>query len=225
MDWTGRQELRNLPRVVIIVHPPSTDKIFMSETQETANFSDNVANAHGPNWLQWIGHLAGKPAVGLELGVWKGQFSEWLLDNILTAPTSVLWCVDTFEGSDEHRLAGIDCSALEREARQRLERFGRKAQVFRSRSDHALSGFLKDDEFDFIYVDAAHDSMNVLRDAVLAFDLLKVGGVMVFDDYEWTSMEQEIDRPKLAIDSFIQCYARRIEILGVGWQVAVRKVV
>lgn len=195
-----------------------------SPTTDAANFSDNVANAHGPNWLEWVGHLKDKPAVGLELGVWKGQFSEWLLENILTDPRSVLWCVDTFEGSDEHKLAGIDCTKLERETRERLERFGGKAKIFRSHSDRALRGFLREDKFDFVYVDAAHDSMNVLRDAVLAFDLIKDGGVLVFDDYEWTSMEQEVDRPKLAIDSFVQCYARRIEVLSVGWQVCVKKI-
>lgn len=216
MGWQRRRELLNLQN---LMNEPTP-----APANDAGNFSDVVGNAHGPNWLEWVGHLKRKPATGLELGTWKAQFAEWLLDNILADPGSQLWCVDTFEGSEEHALAGLDCSGLERDARARLERFGSKAQIFRSRSDNALRGFLRDDRFDFIYVDAAHDAMNVLRDGVLAFDLLKVGGVMVFDDYEWTSMEQEVDRPKMAIDAFLACYARRLEVIGVGWQVAVRKV-
>ena len=192
-----------------------------------ANFSSEVGKAHGPNWLNWLGHLKGKPNVsGLELGTWKGESAEWQLENIFTHETSRYYCVDTFQGSDEHQLAGIDCSGLEQEARARLDRFENRAVICKGYSvswlkifNDARSGAV----YDFIYVDAAHDAMNVLRDAVFAFEILRVGGVMIFDDYEWTAMHDEVDRPKMAIDSFLNCYARRIEVIGMGWQVAILK--
>jgi len=37
--------------------------------------------------------------------------------------------------------------------------------------------------FDFIYIDGDHSSSQVLTDAVLAFRLLRTGGIMAFDDY------------------------------------------
>lgn len=196
-------------------------------TDNAGDFSANgtAGAAHGPNWLQWLADLVGKPDVrGLELGTWRAEFGEWLLDNVLQGDGTRLIMVDTFEGSEEHKLAGLDCSLNLRQARERVERFGNKAIVLQSTTDKALRGVLREDHFDFIYVDAAHDAMNVLRDAVLAFDLLKPGGVMVFDDYLWTSMEQEIDRPRMAVDAFLSCYARRVEVIGVGWQVAVKKI-
>ncbi len=187
-----------------------------------AQFSSEFAKAHGPNWSEWLGHLKGKPGVaGLELGTWLGESAEWALDNIFTGPMASYTGVDTFEGSEEHRLAGIDCAGNEAAARARLARFGDRARVIRSRSD----GFLKSEfsGFDFVYVDAAHDAMNVLRDAVMAFDLLPPGGVMIFDDYEWRVMRDPVDRPQMAVDSFLACYARRTEVIGMGWQVALRK--
>ena len=48
--------------------------------------------------------------------------------------------------------------------------------------------------FDLIYIDGSHTAADVLTDAVLAFQLLRVGGVMIFDDYLW-SME-----PALSVD-------------------------
>lgn len=185
---------------------------------------------HGANWSNWLGHLKGKPAVGLELGSFRGASAEWALENIFTHPDSTYTCVDTFEGSDEHKVNGIDCSDNEKLTTERLKKFGERAWIFKQYSDRFLRhAFAPDDaesdirHFDFVYVDAAHDSMNVLRDAVLAFDLIKDGGIMIFDDYNWKAMPREIDRPKMGVDAFVSCYADRIHVIAYGWQVAIRK--
>jgi len=194
-----------------------------------AQFSSEVDKAHGPNWRKWLAPIVGAPnAIGIELGTWRGESAEWFLDNVLTHETSRLHCVDTFKGSEEHVLAGIDCSGIHAETMARLARFGPPRVTLHVGESHRvlwarLAGQLPR-AVDFCYVDASHDAMNVLRDAVLAFELLAVGGRMIFDDYEWKVMQDEVDRPKLAVDSFLACYARRVEVIGMGWQVCVRKV-
>ena len=61
-------------------------------------------------------------------------------------------------------------------------------------------------------------------DAVLGFELLKPGGVMIFDDYLWESMPRPIERPKIAVDAFLAAYADKLEVLQPrGWQIAIRK--
>lgn len=184
-------------------------------------------HGHAANWRTWLGHLRDKPGVvGIELGSWKGESAEWFCRNIVTTRDSTLLCVDTFKGSAEHAAAGVDCWRLEVECRQRLIDFA-QADVRRDTTDNLLRriGAKTGSPFvDFVYVDAAHDAMNVLRDSVLAFDLIKPGGVMIWDDYFWEVMEAPVDRPKLAIDAFLLCYARRLEVIGLGGQVAVRKV-
>ncbi len=191
-------------------------------TKNTAWVSENE-KAHGTNWRAWLKHLKDKPASGIEVGTWMGESAEWMLDNVFTHPESTYFCVDTFRGSDEHALAGIDCTNIERDARERLARFGERVRFCVGES-HVWLRRLHGLTFDFIYVDAAHDAMNVLRDAVLGFELLAVGGVMIFDDMLWKIMPHAVDCPELAINSFIQCYARRLEVIGMGWQCAVRKI-
>lgn len=187
---------------------------------------DNIAKSecgrvHGPNWLKWAGHLQGKANVrGLELGTFKGDSAQWFLDNIFTDPSSQYYCVDTFEGSIEHKVAEIDCTANEKITREKLAGY---SNVFINKAysnDFLVNAAI---DFDFIYVDAAHDAMNVLRDAVLSFEILKPGGIMVFDDYSWRVMPRDIDCPKMAVDAFVACYADHIAFLGKGSQYAIRK--
>lgn len=78
---------------------------------------------------------------------------------------------------------------------------------------------------DFVYVDGDHSSKAALRDAVMAFEHLNVGGIIIFDDVEWSVFPRAQDCPKLGVDSFLSAYADFIEVLPFkGWQVAVKKI-
>lgn len=67
-----------------------------------------------------------------------------------------------------------------------------------------------DDFFDMIYIDGNHEPDYVLEDAVLSFRKLKVGGVMIFDDYGWGGP----DETQRGIDGFLNGYHKRIKNLG-----------
>ncbi len=186
------------------------------------NFSSEFAKVHGPEWTKHLAHLIDKPdVVACELGTWLGQSAEWTLDFILTHPTSKLITVDTHEGSAEHHLAGIDCSQNEAEARARLARFGDRVSIVKGYSHEFLKHYCY--PVDFFYIDASHDSKNVLRDSVLAFDLLKVGGYVCWDDLNWGVYSDPLDCPKLAIESFVAIYARSLEVVSVGSQLLAKK--
>jgi hypothetical protein len=62
-----------------------------------------------------------------------------------------------------------------------------------------------------------------LQDAVDAFALLRVGGIMAFDDYEWGWNLHRVNTPRLAIDAFLRTFAPFIKVVGKGWQVWVQK--
>jgi hypothetical protein len=72
--------------------------------------------------------------------------------------------------------------------------------------------------FDLIYVDGSHQASDVLTDAIIAFQLLRVGGVMIFDDYLWcmrpTGEEDTLNMPKAAIDSFISLFQRKLKVIS-----------
>ncbi len=192
----------------------------------TALRSENCEQhkAHGANWSKWLAPFSGTKHQGIELGAWLAESTEWFMEHVVTHPEAKLFTVDHFQGSAEHSLAGINCEPNERTARERLARFedrvaickGDTAQVLRTLQRHSLS---------WAYIDADHSAMGTLRDSVLVFDAIVPGGVIIWDDYQWEVMEAPVDRPKMGIDAFLACYARRIEVLSFGgWQVAVRKV-
>ena len=183
------------------------------------------STVHAVNWKRWLGHLAGKPrVVGLEVGTFQGESAEWMCQNICTDPSASYWCVDHFEGSVEHHEASIDCRDLEKDTRERLARFPQA---------HILKGYSQDvlrrlvwllERLDFCYIDGSHTAQDVLRDAVLCYDLLKPGGILIFDDVEWHDMPRELDQPKPGVDAFLSAYAASIEVLEPrGWQIAVKK--
>lgn len=186
------------------------------------NVLDNFG--HGHNWEVWLSHLKGKEnLLGIELGTFRGASAEWVMRNIFTHTSSIYHCIDTFEGSAEHKINSIDCSENESFTRVRLKDY-KNCLVWKQYSNKFLLSMAPSyEKVDFIYVDAAHDSMNVLRDGVLSFDLLKPGGTMIFDDYNWREMPREIDNPRMGIDAFLNCYADSIEIVAKKSQVVVKK--
>ena len=79
-------------------------------------------------------------------------------------------------------------------------------------------------QFDIIFIDASHEANDVILDAVLSWRLLKVEGILIFDDYKWKKIVQKNYRPALAIDSFIEIYKPEIEVLNIGWQFILKKI-
>jgi len=79
-------------------------------------------------------------------------------------------------------------------------------------------------QFDLIYVDGSHAALDVVVDAALAWRLLRTGGTLLFDDYEWNDVgEDRLLRPKPAVDALLTIVAGKYELLFRGAQLALRK--
>ena len=107
-----------------------------------------------------------------------------------------------------------------------------KLQIHKGLSDKQLpniiaSGF--ENYFDLIYIDGSHQAPDVLTDAVLCFKLLRVGGLMFFDDYLWAEPLPDgadlLRCPKPAIDAFTNIFIRKVKILRAPlYQLYIQKV-
>ncbi len=173
------------------------------------------------SWLTpiWETHLAEfkkKQNVHfLDSGCFEGRSSLWFLENILTHPTSSITCVDSFsrkggEPRFDHNI--------------RISGFSKKVTKIKGKSEDVLSS-LKEQSFDIIYVDGCHLAHNVLMDAVLSWLLLKPRGIIIFDDYAWMPEKPYQERPKMAIDIFLQAFKTQIKILFKDYQVIIKKVI
>jgi predicted O-methyltransferase YrrM len=156
----------------------------------------------------------------LEIGSYEGRSACFLIEK-LSGPLEI-HCVDTWEGGAEHKR--IDMSFVKRRFDSNTQ-----ATIANSKnevnlkthvgsSDTILSQMQVEykDYFDFIYIDGSHVAADVLCDAVLAFRLLRSGGVMCFDDYLWRDEAADpINCPKVAIDAFTLIYCKHLEVMAL----------
>jgi predicted O-methyltransferase YrrM len=176
----------------------------------------------------------------LEVGSYEGASACHLIRRVAALRALELHCVDSWEGGVEHRAGGTaeaDMGAVERNFLHNTQLACGEAQFavtlrrHKSFSDLAMARLLAEGhagQFDYIYIDGSHEAPDVLADAVLAFRLLKQGGIIGFDDYWWHEPlpggRDPIRTPKLAIDAFTNIYCRKVETLWhPNYQVYLRK--
>jgi predicted O-methyltransferase YrrM len=188
------------------------------------HFTQNWFDNDIPNIRKSLEYWINKPVNMLEVGSFEGRSSVWFLTEVLTDPDSKITCVDWFNGSEEHEHDGLDVSNIQKIFESNIEQTGVAGKVTKliGKSQEILRT-LPIDNFQIIYIDGSHKASDVLEDAVLSFRLLKSGGVMMFDDYEWPRNQPETEKPKLGIDSFLTAYAGQFEILHKSGQVHIRK--
>lgn len=190
-----------------------------------------------PQWLEWFGPYAGKSIKGMEIGVFEGKATMWLLENIVTHYEARLFAVDTFQGGEDQITHGVECSKI-KEAflnniipfQEPFTKIPSKVRIFEEPSQKALLHMTSG--FDFIYIDGSHLAHDVFIDIANSWRLLSVGGTLVFDDYAWRMESEPHKCPYPAIDAFLTCFKSKYERLNDKFlpkvspgalQVAVRK--
>ena len=164
-----------------------------------------------------LSRFAGQPDLRfLEIGSFEGHSACWLLENILTHESARLTCVDLFHSEPkalfQHNIGVTG-------AREKVEAIAGESR--------AILPQLKPAHYDFIYVDGSHDQVDVLEDAILAWRLLKRGGLMTFDDYclkDVPVLQAVVPlRPDIGIDAFLSTYDGRYTVVSRGFQVTIEK--
>jgi predicted O-methyltransferase YrrM len=207
----------------------------MSEFQFTNNWFD--ASARG-NWDQLIPLI--KPTKILEVGSYEGASTCYLIKMLSQSFPLEIHCIDTWKDGVEHKTGGFvetDMSEVESRFLHNIkvatENPPNPVALFRHKgsSDIELAKLLVDKQnyFDFIYIDGSHQAPDVLCDALLSFRLLKIGGLIAFDDYLWAEAlpygTDPIRCPKTAIDAFTNIYCRKVKIISaLLYQLYVQKI-
>lgn len=165
----------------------------------------------------------------LEIGSFEGRSTAWIVENMLE-DGGLITCIDTWGGGEEHSETQV-AGSLERFRKNveiMRERFpNREIEEVQSTSLEALAKIMPKagdvDLYDFVYVDGSHVAKDVLTDAVMVWPMVKKGGVVVFDDYNWGERRDILHRPKIAVDAFMNIFTEEIDVLHMGYQAAVRK--
>ena len=177
------------------------------------------------SWDKYLSTFIDRENNILELGSYKGDATEWFLNNLCTNKKSRVYAVDTWEGSPEYK--NTNFKIIEKTFNNKMKKINKLSQLekLKMTTENGLVKLLNENiNFDIIFIDASHIAKDVLSDAILSWKILKKNGVLIFDDYKWNKLEKNIDKPKIAIDSFLKIYENEIELLYSGYQVIIKKV-
>lgn len=177
-----------------------------------------------PRWrklFKRIGIDTGAALQLLEIGSFEGNSSTFLLE---TFRHGTLTCVDTWGGLNSHEAAMYEKRKVEESFdlntaryRDRLIKFKGTSGAFFAQTD------VSKETYDFIFVDGSHYFDDVLVDAVRCFSMLKVGGVMVLDDYLWTGFKRIEANPIIAVNIFVRAKKKYLRVVEAGPQLIIVK--
>lgn len=178
------------------------------------SFSGDWVSHAAPIWSEQLSEFKGRECVHLlEIGSHEGRSAKWFLDNILTHPTSSITCVDTFP----HKV-------LESRFDHNLQHTGWSSKMIKIKGDSKeVLKLLRRDNYDIVYIDGSHRALDVHTDARLSWELLKKGGVIIFDDYLWQPELPPGELPASGIDRFLEEAQSDIEFLHKGYQVIIKR--
>ncbi len=172
-------------------------------------------------WKEHLGGCAGqKDLKVLEIGSFDGRSAVWILENLLTHPTSHLTCIDTF--TQEERHDDVDIEAL---FDHNISVTGVQERVTKLRGSSAtILRSLPFDEFDIVHISDSQTARRVLSNAVLSWELLKRHGILILNDYGNDSTSEDIvNGPHKGIDAFMHCYDGEYVVVHMALQVMLRK--
>lgn len=180
------------------------------------NFTQDWFTHNIPNFEKCMLEIGDQRENFLEIGSYEGRSTCWLLQNGLDK-SGIISCIDPYP------------NMLDIEERFWLNVKGvigptQSIHAFKEPSYQALSEIIKFKEpysyiFDFVYVDGAHDPATTLSDACMAWGLLRQGGVMLFDDYQYPH-----EPTKVGIDAFLAGFKGKYDIIINNYQLAVKKI-
>lgn len=172
-----------------------------------------------PLWQKHLKKYAGFPGLQiLEIGCFEGMATCWLLDEVLTANDARITCIDIFEGvldfqinnPEKHRLIerNFDINIARNGAGYKVNKIvGYSQEVMRS---------LPLNSYHIVYIDGSHKASDVLEDAVISWRLVKPGGLIIFDDYNFVFADHPEWNTRLAIDAFMKLFADQIKVIEIG---------
>ena len=125
-----------------------------------------------------------KNAICAEIGVAYGEYSEKILE--IMEPHELhlidLYSWGDFFGKDYFAKSGLNHEQFI------TKKFAnnKNVKIVKGSSYEVLETY-PDNYFDYVYLDAAHDYDNVVKDINVLHNKIKDGGILVFNDYTWFS--------------------------------------
>lgn len=161
----------------------------------------------------------GIPTSYIEVGVYEGSTAFWVAEHMTPHNKNLkIYAIDPHDFSNDLE---TDLSIIGDNFVHNLDVNKHKnVEYIKKYSDQGLIDLInREVKAELIYIDGDHRASTVLSDLVLAWKLLEVGGVMLCDDTgTWRFVDENGTAsaqmsPRLAVESFINCYWHKLSIL------------
>jgi predicted O-methyltransferase YrrM len=174
------------------------------------NFTQDWFTNNIPNFQLCMEAVGEQRKEFLEIGSYEGRSTCWLLEKALPK-LGTIYCIDPYKNMQDVEQRFWD------NTREAIK--GQMVVLIKNTSYQAIADLIiKKQVFDFIYVDGNHAPDIALTDACMAWGLLRSGGVMLFDDYEYPH-----EPTKQGIDAFLSAFDGQFDMVLKNYQLAVRK--
>lgn len=152
----------------------------------------------------------------VEVGAWKGQTAALMASLIHLSGKQIYFdVIDTWEGSDEQaheQDEDIQQGTLYESFLKNIEPLSNYIHPVKLDSIQASKNY-NDNTIDFIFLDASHKTEDVIEDIECWVPKLKKGGVLIGDDYDWSSVKDAVLNSSIK-ESFIE----KTNVTGSFWK-------
>ena len=165
----------------------------------------------------------------LEIGTYAGTSTVEMLRLV---PGAVATTIDRWEDYDEFGnpvLSEIGSRKIMKIFEENLHAAGvaHRVRVMRGdSSDRLISLIQEGNRFDFIYVDGGHRCLDCYGDMLLAWPLLKEGGIMAVDDVLFKAEKratEPLEVPYAGVEYFVEKFKGQFTIFHTGYRIYLQK--
>ena len=198
---------------------------------ESSNLSNTITPIYNkvwfnPKYFKILNKFKGLNNLNfLEIGSFEGYGTNYFIEQFLTGSNCLITCIDPwikYSVATVSNINGYD-NLINEDTYNIFKNNTIKNQdkiiIKKGFSNDILPKL--DKIYDFIYVDGDHSEKTVWNDAINSFAILKINGILIFDDYTWNEGAKS---PKNAIDRFLLEYKDYIKVVSINYQVCVMKI-
>jgi predicted O-methyltransferase YrrM len=159
----------------------------------------------------------------LEIGTYTGISLINIIKNI---PNSIGIGIDTWSNYNENNLLNnVDNLKVKESFIKNVICEGVQERIIgiQSKSQDCLLEFIKNnDNFDFIYVDGSHLLLDCYLDLFLSWQILKIGGILVIDDYLYKK-DTLLESPYEGVNHFLKGIEGKYNLISKSYRVFIEK--
>ncbi|MFL5285423.1 MAG: class I SAM-dependent methyltransferase [Rhodopila sp.] len=196
---------------------------YFRDVCTTKTFSHDWFSTKAWAWHDLLAPYSEVPTEVLEVGVFEGRSVIFILEALRQSRITALDHFVLKKGWTSTQ--GITLEMDSEEAfRRNTQPYGDRVRTIVGQSSNGLTQLTEEEaRFDIIYIDAAHTMPDVMIDSLLAWRLLKSGGLFIWDDFLLDCWDWHKGPVGPGVAAFLRTFPNAWETVHAGWQVIVRK--